>query len=189
MSSTVTTSNECSGCWGNTSGACKTPSNNVCFELAEASGSCPPGTELCPAVPLEPTTLAPTIAPITAAPIVPTTPAPVAPTTPMPTLPPVDSSQVLSNMIQSLDFTESRINDELLLYKNPSNQWELSNVYKYQDMRQSLLVMAIDGVAGKTFYAGESSQPNGHEYGLVNLAAFLAQSMSKFFIGFMHMLI
>ena len=39
--------------------------------------------------------------------------------------------------------------------------------------------MASDGVAGKTFYAGDDDVTNGHVYGLVNLAAFLAQSMKE----------
>jgi hypothetical protein len=39
--------------------------------------------------------------------------------------------------------------------------------------------MATEGVAGKTFYIGESAVDNGHSYGLVNIAAFLAQSMKE----------
>ena len=38
--------------------------------------------------------------------------------------------------------------------------------------------MYTDGVAKKYFYVGDESE-NGHVYGLVNLAAFLAQSMKE----------
>lgn len=41
-----------------------------------------------------------------------------------------------------------------------------------------LQVMHEDGVAGKKFYMGDESAI-GHEYGLVNIAAFLAQSMKE----------
>jgi len=39
--------------------------------------------------------------------------------------------------------------------------------------------MAAEGVAGKKFYIGDDDVENGHVYGLVNIAAFLAQSMKE----------
>jgi len=57
-------------------------------------------------------------------------------------------------------------------------QWEPSSVYRYQDMLDGIRVMYNDGVANKYFYMGEDT-PNGHLYGLVNIAAFLAQSMKE----------
>jgi hypothetical protein len=65
-----------------------------------------------------------------------------------------------------------------LLYQAPSNEWEPSSVYRYNDFIAALRVMYEDGVAGKHFYMGDDS-PNGHKYGLVNIAAFLAQSMKE----------
>ena len=44
---------------------------------------------------------------------------------------------------------------------------------------ESLYVMAAEGVAGKKFYIGDDDVENGHVYGLVNIAAFLAQSMKE----------
>jgi hypothetical protein len=44
---------------------------------------------------------------------------------------------------------------------------------------ESLYVMATEGVTGKKFYIGESDVENGHVFGLVNIAAFLAQSMKE----------
>ena len=40
-------------------------------------------------------------------------------------------------------------------------------------------MMAAEGVAGKKFYIGDDDVENGHVYGLVNIAAFLAQSMKE----------
>ena len=97
------------------------------------------------------------------------------------------NSTTLIDMVSQLDYVQGRIDTELLLYKTPQNVYEPSNVYKYVDMIQSLMVMSIDGVAGNTFFVGPEptttnpQQQDGHIYGLVNLAAFLAQSMSKFF--------
>ena len=45
-------------------------------------------------------------------------------------------------------------------------------------MLDGLRVMYNDGVANKYFHMGDDS-PNGHLYGLVNIAAFLAQSMKE----------
>jgi predicted chitinase len=57
-------------------------------------------------------------------------------------------------------------------------QWEPSSVYRYNDLLAALRVMYNDGVANKFFFMGDDS-PNGHKYGLVNIAAFLAQSMKE----------
>jgi len=57
-------------------------------------------------------------------------------------------------------------------------QWEPSSVYRYDDLLAGLRVMYNDGVANKYFFMGDDT-PNGHKYGLVNIAAFLAQSMKE----------
>ena len=57
-------------------------------------------------------------------------------------------------------------------------QWVPSDVYRYQDLLDGLRVMYNDGVANKFFYMGDDT-PEGHLYGLVNIAAFLAQSMKE----------
>ncbi|KAL7526856.1 hypothetical protein ACHAXR_001684, partial [Thalassiosira sp. AJA248-18] len=69
--------------------------------------------------------------------------------------------------------------NKLFLYQTPGFQWIPSSVYRYDDFKESLYVMATEGVAGKKFYIGESAVENGHVYGLVNIAAFLAQSMKE----------
>ena len=73
---------------------------------------------------------------------------------------------------------KSGIDSKLFLYQTPAYQWVPSSVYRYDDFRESLSVMAEEGVAGKKFYIGEDVE-NGHVYGLVNIAAFLAQ-VSRF---------
>ena len=57
-------------------------------------------------------------------------------------------------------------------------QWEPSSVYRYDDLLAGLRVMYNDGVANKYFFMGDDT-PNGYKYGLVNIAAFLAQSMKE----------
>ena len=84
----------------------------------------------------------------------------------------------INNLIQSLDMVKSEIDSKLFLYQTPAFQWIPSTVYRYDDFRESLNIMAEEGVAGKTFYIGEDIE-NGHVYGMVNIAAFLAQSMKE----------
>ena len=85
----------------------------------------------------------------------------------------------LPEVLRALDQAQSEIDSKLFLYQTPAFQWIPSSVYRYADFRASLDVMATDGVAGKTFYVGEEDVENGHVYGLVNIAAFLAQSMKE----------
>lgn len=46
-------------------------------------------------------------------------------------------------------------------------------------MIDAVRVMARDGVGNRFLYMGEDNVPNGHHYGLVNIAAFLAQAMKE----------
>ena len=75
--------------------------------------------------------------------------------------------------------SRSRINNELFLYESPLlGRFVPSTVYKYGGFAEGLKLMNIKGVAGKFFYLGDDSA-DGHLYGLVNVAAFLAQSMKE----------
>ena len=56
--------------------------------------------------------------------------------------------------------------------------WEPSSLYRFKDLLAALRVMHQEGVAGKYFYMGDDTN-EGHIYGLVNIAAFLAQSMKE----------
>jgi hypothetical protein len=58
--------------------------------------------------------------------------------------------------------------------------YEPSKIYKAADLLSALSIVGNEpGVAGKTFYLGEEGVDLGWEYGLVNLAAFLAQCMNE----------
>jgi hypothetical protein len=89
------------------------------------------------------------------------------------------SSDILTDMINALDSVKDDLDNKIFLYQTPDFQWVPSTVYRYEDFSESLDVMATEGVAGKKFYIGESAVGNGLSYGLVNIAAFLAQSMKE----------
>ena len=89
------------------------------------------------------------------------------------------SSQTFVDLESALDNAQTDIDNELFLYQTPGYQWIPSTVYRYIDFKESLYIMATEGVAGKKFYIGESGVENGHVFGLVNIAAFLAQSMKE----------
>ncbi|KAL7478358.1 hypothetical protein ACHAW6_004124, partial [Cyclotella cf. meneghiniana] len=56
-----------------------------------------------------------------------------------------------------------------------------SEIYKFNDLIAALSIVSSDGIgaAGSKFYLGEDGIDLGWEYGLVNLAAFLAQCMKE----------
>ena len=85
---------------------------------------------------------------------------------------------IINDLIQSLDTVKTDIDSNLFLYQTPAFQWIPSTVYRYDDFRESLNIMSTEGVAGKTFYTGEDVE-NGYVYGMVNVAAFIAQSMKE----------
>ena len=66
----------------------------------------------------------------------------------------------------------------MFLYQTPSLEWAPSDIYRYSDFLDGLRVMYNIGMANKFFYMGDDSE-DGHLYGLVNIAAFLAQSMKE----------
>jgi hypothetical protein len=98
-------------------------------------------------------------------------PAPPAssPTTTAITYSPSTATKVLS----LLSSKKQLINTQLLFIDTHTNP-----VYVYDGLAQGLKVMNSKGVAGKKYYLGDDSR-NGKLYGLVNVAAFLAQSMKE----------
>eukprot|EP00516_Mucochytrium_quahogii_P003204 CAMPEP_0203747564 /NCGR_PEP_ID=MMETSP0098-20131031/2675_1 /ASSEMBLY_ACC=CAM_ASM_000208 /TAXON_ID=96639 /ORGANISM=" , Strain NY0313808BC1" /LENGTH=538 /DNA_ID=CAMNT_0050636017 /DNA_START=131 /DNA_END=1743 /DNA_ORIENTATION=- len=127
----------------------------------------PPPTTPSPTTP-SPTTPAPTTPP-------PTTPSP---TTPSPTTQPPGGTGAYALFKSVLEANQARFNSELFLYQTPSNQWVESDIYRYADMFVAAKIMHEEGVAGSKLFVGDA-RPNGHVYGLVNFAAFLAQSMKE----------
>ena len=107
---------------------------------------------------------------------------------PPPTRPPFDptsevgmiiNSKTFMDMETTMDKVKDEIDNKLFLYQTPAFQWIASSVYRYADFIESLYIMATEGVAGKQFYIGDDDVENGHVLGLVNIAAFLAQSMKE----------
>ena len=98
------------------------------------------------------------------------------PTTTPISRPPTSSAAAAVEAV--LESSKHGMDNNILLYQTPSMQWEPSSVYRYDDLLAGLRVMYNDGVANKYFFMGDDT-PNGHKYGLVNIAAFLAQSMKE----------
>ena len=147
-----------------------------CCEKAyagQASGACldslpqapSPSTDSRPGTPTDPGPVAPHP---TGQPVSPTSEAGI-----------IISSETFIELERALETVKDDIDDKLFLYQTPAFQWVPSSVYRYEDFHESLFVMATEGVAGKKFYIGEDDVTNGHVYGLVNIAAFIAQSMKE----------
>ena len=97
-----------------------------------------------------------------------------APPQPLPSSPTAVSKQTLK-ILQS---REDIITQQLLMYHDPT-QGKIQSVYTFDGLLNGLNVMSSEGVAGKTFYLGNKDKNKGSMYGLVNIAAFLAQSMKE----------
>ena len=72
---------------------------------------------------------------------------------------------------QCLDQTDY---SSILVSQAPSLAWVPSSIYFWPDLLTALSDMYSQGVAGSTFWLGDSSK-NGWKYGVVSVAAFLAQ--------------
>lgn len=142
---------------GGSSGLCNTAWGTSC----SAAGDCPttptpPPTPPTPAVPTPP-------------PSPPTPPVP----TPPPTPPAPPSADLLAKVLAQLKASDS---DGVFLYETASSGWLPSDLYKWEDMIDAVSVMATDGIGDAKLWIGEGEKQN---YGLVNIAAFLAQCMQE----------
>ena len=107
------------------------------------------------------------------------------------------SSQTIASQIETI-FTsiQSTIDNELFLSETPLSDWIPSTVYRFNGFYDGLKIMHSVGVAGKKLYIGSNSPENDFlstgqviennvdcehcfMYGLVNVAAFLAQAMKE----------
>eukprot|EP00873_Tetraselmis_striata_P015532 jgi/Tetstr1/435796/TSEL_024685.t1 len=66
----------------------------------------------------------------------------------------------------------------ILLSQQGDETWEPSKLYKWNDFLAALDTVSTTGIGEELFWLGDDSE-NGLEYGLVNVAAFLAQSMKE----------
>jgi len=98
------------------------------------------------------------------------TPAP-ATTAPNPAPSPVPDG-LLAALIQALESADS---EGVFLY-NTGTSWVPSDIYTWADMTTAVQSMAAQGVGEARLWIGEGQDP---VYGLVNIAAFLAQCMKE----------
>jgi hypothetical protein len=95
-----------------------------------------------------------------------------------------DSGKILPNTaaakeaLKVISAKSSTIDNKLFLYESPADGWIPSTIYKSDGLLKGLEVMNVKGVNGMYFYLGGESA-NEYKYGLVNVAAFLAQSMKE----------
>jgi hypothetical protein len=95
-----------------------------------------------------------------------------------------DSGKILTNTaaakeaLKIISAKSSTIDNKLFLYESPADGWIPSTIYKSDGLLKGLEVMNGKGVNGIYFYLGGESA-NEYKYGLVNVAAFLAQSMKE----------
>jgi len=68
--------------------------------------------------------------------------------------------------------------NDILLSEQPDHTWAASTMYKWVDFLEALDTVSSAGIGEELFWLGDGSE-NGREYGLVNVAAFLAQSMKE----------
>ena len=103
------------------------------------------------------------------------------PTTASPTLPPMTRSPSANAAVEdALQYARHDINNELFVYQSGWSDWLPSTQYRYDGFLKGLQLMYLEGVGGMTFYLGEDLPGvEGTKVGLVNIAAFLAQSMKE----------
>lgn len=94
------------------------------------------------------------------------------PSGPASTLPPT-GNKVIDALVEKLKEVDS---EGVFLYETPELKWEPSTVYKWEDMIAAVQIMADQGIGKMKLFAGEEGN---FEYGMVNVAAFLAQCMQE----------
>ena len=86
----------------------------------------------------------------------------------------VNDKNTIKRVYSILDSKAGQIDGKLFLYQGS----EPSTVYRYEGFIAGLKVMVEHQMAGLSYYLGDGSE-NGHLYGLVNIAAFIGQSMKE----------
>jgi len=76
-------------------------------------------------------------------------------------------------MIAALEAADST---GVFQYQTPTGGWLPSTLYTWEDMIAGVKIMATQGIGSQKLYIGEGAN---FKYGLVNLAAFLGQSMKE----------
>ena len=72
------------------------------------------------------------------------------------------------------------IDDRLLLSETPLMDWVPSTVYRFEGFYDGMMIMIEEGGGSRgTPYTRGGECPHCHMYGLINVAAFLAQAMKE----------
>jgi hypothetical protein len=120
-----------------------------------------------------------------------TTPSPTTSTTDLsneyfPTMPPETRSPSANNQLEdALEYAKDDINTKLLISAKTNStggeEWSASEVYRYDDLLRAIRLMYLEGVGDYKFYIGDDDDDTtiSTTLGLVNIAAFLAQSMKE----------
>lgn len=87
-------------------------------------------------------------------------------------------SSAAKEVLKIISSKSDSIDNKLFLYESPADGWIPSSIYKSEGLLKGLEVMNSKGVNGMYFYLGGDGTKD-HVYGLVNVAAFLAQSMKE----------
>merc|ERR1719220_2866158 len=82
-------------------------------------------------------------------------------------------SDLITAVVQALQNSNST---GVFQYKDASETWVPSTIYTWEAMTQAINDTATIGIGSESFWVGEASN---HIYGLVNVATFLAQTMSE----------
>ena len=105
-----------------------------------------------------------------------------------PTLPPETRSPSANDRLEdALDYAKYDINTKLLISSKTNStggeEWLPSTVYRYDGLLRALRIMYLEGVGDFKFYVGDATNTDDStvstSMGLVNIAAFLAQSMKE----------
>jgi hypothetical protein len=93
------------------------------------------------------------------------------------------SKSSLQQILDSLTELRPTIESNVLMYRNAYGVESLSDVYTFNAFIESLAYFAESGIGGKRFYIGseQGSEQSSSDlrYGMVNVAAFLAQSRTE----------
>lgn len=156
-----------------------------CHDASTWIPSCRSGSPPAPSISAPPASR-PTTAPV------PSSPPPLAPKQPSPTSQPTFPTvpgigddawrQAIGTMIRStIGQQGQRFETSVLLYETPSLQWKPSTVYRFEDMMVALENMWTVGIGSQLLYLGDPNAPaeKNRRYALVNIAAFLSQSMQE----------
>lgn len=81
-------------------------------------------------------------------------------------------------VLQRLQQVSTADRNEVMKSQHPDLSWHPSTIYKWDDMIKGIQDMYEVGVGGQKFWLGDEGETN-PDYGLVSIAAFVAQSMKE----------